>query len=306
MQLTRHQLGREEFGLAHGCRLERGDHHERGATVREEACHRLGTLDEAVVHRLEQDEELGDVGQELRAQDPVGHLVEGARRHVDQPRAVGDDQPAQQARREEVGHALRRIEEVERVACRRGVDDDQVVGAGRVDLVEPFHGDVVVGLHEAGRDVLVQGIGQNGLARRRVGRVGPDQVVPALLGVEHGGPQLAPGGGRRPGKHLVGNADLVVPDPLQTQCVGQAARRVDGEHQDSPALLHHRRGRQCGGGRRLAHAAGAAGDHDVLGRQQLPHRLGRRMAHRVHRPSSSPSARATWRVVRAPKLRAKR
>ena len=47
--------------------------------------HRVGPLDEAGVHRLEQDEELGDVGQELRAEDPVGHLVEGPRRDVHQP-----------------------------------------------------------------------------------------------------------------------------------------------------------------------------------------------------------------------------
>ena len=42
----------------------------------------LGPLDEAVVHRLEQEEELGDVLEELRAEDAVGHRVEGLRRHV--------------------------------------------------------------------------------------------------------------------------------------------------------------------------------------------------------------------------------
>jgi hypothetical protein len=34
-------------------------------------------LDEAVVHRLEEDEELGDVLEERGAEDAVGHLVEG-------------------------------------------------------------------------------------------------------------------------------------------------------------------------------------------------------------------------------------
>jgi anion-transporting ArsA/GET3 family ATPase len=38
-----------------------------------------------------------------------------------------------------------------------------------VDLVEPFHGDVVVAVHEACRDVLVQRVRQDGVAGRRVG-----------------------------------------------------------------------------------------------------------------------------------------
>ena len=119
VQLARRQLVREELGLAHGRGLEGGDDHEGGAPVREQPRHRLGPLDEPGVHRLEQDEELRDVGQELGAEDPVGHLVEGLGGHVHQARAVGHDQPAQQARREEVGHALRGVEEVERVAGRR-------------------------------------------------------------------------------------------------------------------------------------------------------------------------------------------
>ena len=158
---------------------------------------RLGPLDESLVHRLEEDEELGDVRQELRAQDAVGHLVEGPRRHVHQPRPVGHDQPAQQARAEEVGHALRRIEEVEGVARRGRVHHDEVVLPLAVDLVEPLHGDVVVRLHEAARDVLVQRVGEDLLPRFLVGRVGADEVVPTLLRVEHGRPQLATWTGRR-------------------------------------------------------------------------------------------------------------
>ena len=42
-------------------------------------------LDEAVVHRLEQDEELGDVLQELRAEDAIGQLVEGPERPRSSP-----------------------------------------------------------------------------------------------------------------------------------------------------------------------------------------------------------------------------
>ena len=207
---------------------------------------------------------------------------------------------------EEVGHALRGVEEVERVARRWRVHHDEVVLPLAVDLVEPLHGDVVVRLHEPARDVLVQRVGQNLLAGLGVGRMAADEVVPALLGVEHGRPQLTPRVGRRPGEHLVGDADFVVPDPLQPQRVGQPARRVDREHQHPAALLDHRRGRQRRRRRGLAHAAGPAGDDDVLGGEQLAHGLGRRGRGRGHSPSSSPSAWATWRVVRAPKLRTKR
>ena len=49
---------------------------------------------------------------------------------------------------------------------------------------------------------------------------------------------------------------------------------------------------------------GPAGDDDVLGVEQLSDRLGAPVVgRRRHRPSSSPSEWATWRVVRAPKLR---
>ena len=43
----------------------------------------LRARDEAVVHRLEVQEELGDVLEELAAEDAVGHLVEGPARDVD-------------------------------------------------------------------------------------------------------------------------------------------------------------------------------------------------------------------------------
>ena len=39
-----------------------------------------------VVHGLEEQEELGDVLQELRAEDAVGHLVEGPAGQVEHPR----------------------------------------------------------------------------------------------------------------------------------------------------------------------------------------------------------------------------
>jgi len=88
--------------------------------------------------------------------------------------------------------------------------------------------------------------------------------------------------------------------------VGKPARWVHRQHEHAAALLHHRGGGQRRRRRGLAHPARPARDDDVLGREQLSHRLDARRAGGRHSPSSSPRARATWRVVRAPKLRAKR
>ena len=85
VQVAGRQLSGEELRLAQRGGLEGGDHHEGGPPVREQPGHRLGPLDEPVVHGLEEDEELGDVGQELGAEDPVGHLVEGPGGQVHQP-----------------------------------------------------------------------------------------------------------------------------------------------------------------------------------------------------------------------------
>ena len=243
--------------------------------VLEGAGHGVGPLDEAVVHRLEEDEELGDVLQELRAEDAVGHRVEGPRRRVDEPGLVRQDQPAQQAAGEEVGHALGRLEEVDGVAGGRGVHDDQVVAARGVDLVQPLHGDVVVALDELAGDVLVERVGQDGLAGRGVGGVGAHQGVPRLLGVEHGGPQLAAGLHPGCGEQLVGHAGLDVAELLEAEGVGQAAGRVDGEHQHLAAQVGGGHGPGGGRGGGLADPAGAAEDHDLLGGEQLLERAGR-------------------------------
>ena len=98
------------------------------------------------------------------------------------------------------------------------------------------------------------------------------EVVPRLLGVEHGRAELAPG--LHPGgdEGLVGDAPLGVPDAFEPERVGQTAGRVDGEHEHLAAET--RRGHGGGGGRRrgLAHAAGAAGHDDLLGGQQAVER----------------------------------
>ena len=183
----------EELRLVHRRRLQGGHHAERRAPVTEDARHLAGAGHEPLLHRLHQREELGDVLQELRAEDAVGHRVEGLGRHRHDAVAVADGEPAQQPAGEEVGHALRRVEEVEGVAGGWRVDDDQVEAARGVQLVQALHRDVVVALHEPARDVLVDRVGQDGVAGLGVGRVAAHEVVPRLAGVEHGHPQLALG-----------------------------------------------------------------------------------------------------------------
>ena len=168
----------EELGLPRGNVLEGADDDERRTPVVQQAVDGLGPLDEAVVHGLEGEEELGDVLEELRAEDAVCDLVEGPGREVDEARAGRGRQPAQEAAAEEVGHVLGRLEEIDGVPRGRRVHHDQVVVPARVDLVEPLHGDVVVALHEAAREVLVQGVVEDALGRRLVWHVQAHEGVP--------------------------------------------------------------------------------------------------------------------------------
>ena len=226
------QLLGEELRLAQGHRLEGGDDDEGGPPVRQQAADRLGSLHEPVVHRLEEDEELGDVGEELGPEDPVGDLVEGLRGHVDQPRPVGDDQPPQQPRGEEVGHPLRRVEEVERVPGRRGVDDDEVVVAR------------ASGSRRAAPWRCSRGSGRTD--RRCSGRAGWRGSRPASCAsgawwrmrashdslVSSMAAHSSPLGPQARGTEgLVGDAVLDVADAVEPERVGQPLGRVDGEHQ---------------------------------------------------------------------------
>ena len=88
-----------------------------------------------------------------------------------------------------------------------------------------------------------------------VGRVAEHEVVPRLLGVEHGRPQLAARAHAGLLERLGGHRLLDVAEALEPQRVGQPPGGVDGEHEHLAAERRggHRRGRGRGG--RLAHAA---------------------------------------------------
>ena len=151
--------------------LERGHHDERGARVDEQRLDLAGAADEPALHGLEQHEELGDVLQEPRAQHAIGDLVERLRRHREQPRPVRHGQPAQQPAAEELDHPTRRVEDRQRVSRRRRVDDHEVEVAAGVQVVELLHRQVLVAVHEAAGDVLVERVGEHRVADLGVGCV---------------------------------------------------------------------------------------------------------------------------------------
>ena len=233
-----------------------------------------------------------------RAEHPIGDLVEGLRRHREQPRPVRHGEPAQQPAAEELDHARRGVEHGQGVARRRRVDDDEVVLARGVEVVQLLHRQVVVAVHEAAGDVLVQRVGQHGVADLGVGRVAADQLVPARLGVEHRRPQLAAaaraggveGGVRHPRGAVAEGADA--------EGVGEAAGRVDGEHEHLAALLDGGGEPEGGGDRRLADAARPEHEHHLLARRAARRCRRRRAASRsamgdIRRPARRRGASAT-------------
>ena len=314
MEIAVHQGRAEALGLVERRRLEGRHHGEGRALVVQQALDGLRARDESRVHRLEVQEELGDVLEELTAENAVGHLVEGPTGDVEHAaaalaaHAVRQRQPAQQPAAEEVRHPRRRIEEVDRVAGRGRVDHDEVVLATRVDLEQPLHRDVVVTLHEPRGEVVVEPVLEDAVCRHLVGRVHEHEVVPRLLGVEHRRPELAARFDACGLQHLRWDAVRAIAETLEPERGREAARRVDREHEHLAAEMH---GRAERGGRRdrgLADAARPAEDDDLLGGQQLVERdrgVGRRPAG-VHSPSSAPRASATMRVTRRPCARTNR
>ena len=97
-----------------------------------------------------------------------------ARQHLEVGLAAGlgrGEQDADHAAVEEGRQPLGGVEEVQRRAGRRGVDDDEVVVAGGLELAELLHRHVLLRAGEGGRERLVEGVRQDrlGLGRARRG-----------------------------------------------------------------------------------------------------------------------------------------
>src|SRR6266540_57180 len=192
------------------------------------------------------------------------------------------DQQAKGARVEQLVQVLRRVQEVERRARRRGVHHQQLVAPGLVQLVELLHGHVLLRAGQGRGEALVEPVGEDALGLLVVARLALDDLVEGAAHVQHHRvqaarlPQLRPLAAHRP--RLVG-------EHVQAEGLGQPPGRVDGEHAGAPPLLRapqrHRRRR-----RGLADPAGAAAHHDA---GRADDRLQRRGLPRRHRRASAPA-----------------
>ena len=186
------------------------------------------------------------------------------RRHQPRRSPRGGEQQADEAAVEEAREPLGRVEEVQRRARGRGVDDDQVVAARSdlgvaVDLPELLHRHVLLRPREGARQRLVEGVVEDLPGLLRAG-LALHHLVEGALHVEHhrveraAGPSLTGADPRHRARGVVELGDA--------HRLGQPAGRVDGEHHDVPPALGGPQ-RQGGRDRGLAHAAGAAAHDDA-------------------------------------------
>ena len=264
-----HQLAVEVDRLLDRVVLGRGDDQERRGRVLEQRADALGALREAVDQPGERAEEHRQVLEQVDA----GHALEqreddaGAAADDLAAEARGAQEDADRAALEEARQAAGRVEEVERVARRRRVEHEQVVVALLVELVELGDRRELLRAGDRARELLVDPVAEDLVARRGVGRELLDHLVEGALGVEHHRPQLA--------LHLdpVGAEALGVDEPrlvaqlLHPERVGEALGGVDRDDRDPQPVgrhAHRERGRRG----RLADAARAGADHDPLAVEQ--------------------------------------
>ena len=190
---------------------------------------------------------------------PRGHLQRQAAGHE-----VGLQEPAQHAGVEEAQQAVGRLQEVERVARGRRVQDHEVEALVRRQLEQLLHGHVLVAAGQRGRDLLVEAVLQDapprGLVRARSAR--PARRRCAWCRASWRTARLRPPAPPAAGPARAGRS----PRCVEAQAGGQPARGVDRADEHAPAAQRALQA-QRGGGRGLAHAARAADHQDALARQ---------------------------------------
>jgi hypothetical protein len=194
------------------------------------------SLLEPIVHALEGQEELGQLAQEVEAEESV-HQAQGegasSARDLDGEAAreeVGLQEEAKHARVEEGGEAIGGLEEVEGVAGGRGVEDHEVEAIVEREVEQLLHGHVLVAAREGARDLAVEPVLQDPVPGRRVRRVALDERVEGALGVEGHGMERSASHGREgadvEGLRLAGETRL-------PEARGQTPRGIDGAGQDA-------------------------------------------------------------------------
>ncbi len=187
------QLAAEEDRLGDRLALGRRHDEERRRVVGEQRLDARRALLEAVHEAAQRAEEDRDVVHEVDARQPLEDREHDARaaRHDPRRDPRRDEQDLQRAALEEVRQAVGRVEEVQRVARRRRVEHEHVEAAVVVQVVELRDGGELLRPGDRVRELLVDAVAEDVVARLRVGRQPRDEIVERRLRVEHHRPQLA-------------------------------------------------------------------------------------------------------------------
>ena len=139
----------------------------------------VGPLAEPALHAGERLEERDGVGEHVRADDPPDRPEHRLCRDVHDPHSPAgrQHQQAEQPVVEEPGEHAGRLEEVERVAGRRCVDDDEVEALVVMEQVQRLGRHVLLGAAQRRRHVAEERVGEDALGLGVVGRVAANDRV---------------------------------------------------------------------------------------------------------------------------------
>ena len=245
-----------------------------GTTVASSASSSLtltGALAKSPDHPAECLEELGEVLDQVDAGDPPQDREHHRRATAEDPHADAGRLHEDLSARPSMNCSSRfgRVEEVEGVARRRRVEDEQVVAPGGVDLVELLHRHVLLGAGERRGELLVDAVVQDPVAALGIRSVLADDVVEGLLRVEHHRPELAAARARpRPRRRAPGSTrrSALPSSGRPSESASRFAGSIVSTATRLPAGGHPGSDRRRGG--RLADAARARADADsALGEQ---------------------------------------
>src|SRR5919201_3774907 len=281
----------EEDRLLHGLALGRRDDEKRRRRVGQQRLDALRALLEALDEPAQRAEEDAQVLEQIDAGQALEHREHDARPAPDDPggQAGRREEDLQRAPLEEARQPVGGVEEVQRVARRRRVEDEHVEAPGAVEVVElGDRRELLRAGHRAGQ-LLIDAVGEDVVAGALVGREAGDEVVERALGVEHHRPQLAAHLDPVAGEAVGVDEARLVAELVEPQGVGQPLGGVDGDDSDAQPARRQAH-RQCRRRGRLADATRAGADDDALAVQSPVERHARRSASMCESVVSAPSS----------------